>query len=79
MNVTLGPAQRALKRPGLPQRRSHDLRHTFATRRWRRERILLPMSRALGHTSVATSADVYMRVTPAMRDRLAQRMEQALG
>lgn len=35
------------------------------------------VSRALGHASVA--ADVYMRVTPAMKDRLAQRMEAALG
>jgi len=40
---------------------------------------LATVSRALGHTSVATTADVYMHVTPAMQDRLAQRMEQALG
>jgi integrase len=37
------------------------------------------VSRALGHTSVATTADVYMHVTPAMRDGLAARMEAVLG
>jgi len=28
---------------------------------------------------VATTADVYMHVTPAMRDRLALRMDAVLG
>lgn len=33
----------------------------------------------LGHTSVATTADVSMHVTPAMWDRLADRMDAMLG
>ena len=37
------------------------------------------VSRALGHASVAITADVYMHVTPAMRDGLAARMEAVLG
>lgn len=37
------------------------------------------VSRALGHASVAITADVYMHVTPAMKDGLAQRMEAVLG
>ena len=78
VNVTLS-LQRALRRLGLPQRRFHDLRHTFATLALEAGEDLATVSRALGHTSVATTADVYMHVTPAMQDRLAQRMEQALG
>lgn len=40
---------------------------------------LAVVSRALGHTSVATTADVYGHWTPAMADRLAARMEAVLG
>jgi integrase len=37
------------------------------------------VSRALGHASLATTADIYAHWTPAMRDRLAQRMDVVLG
>jgi integrase len=37
------------------------------------------VSRALGHTSLATTADIYGHWTPAMQDRLAQRMDTVLG
>lgn len=68
-----------LTRLGLPQRRFHDLRHTFATLAIEAGEDIATVSPALGHGSVATTADVYMHVTPAMKDRLAQRMEDALG
>ena len=78
VNVTRS-LQRTLKRLGLPQRRFHDLRHTFATLALEAGEDLATVSRALGHTSVATTADVYMHVTPAMQDRLALRMDAVLG
>ena len=78
VNVTLS-LQRTLRRLGLPRRRFHDLRHTFATLALEAGEDLATVSRALGHTSVATTADVYMHVTPAMRDGLAARMEAVLG
>lgn len=78
VNVTRS-LHRALRRLGLPQRRFHDLRHTFATLAIEAGEDLATVSRALGHTSVATTADVYMHVTPAMRDGLAARMEGVLG
>jgi len=78
VNVTLS-LQRTLRRLGLPQRRFHDLRHTFATLALEAGEDLAMVSRALGHASVAITADTYMHVTPSMRDGLAARMEQVLG
>ena len=77
-NVTLG-LQRTLRRLGLPHRRFHDLRHSFATLALEAGEDLAVVSRALGHTSVATTADVYGHWTPAMADRLAARMDAVLG
>lgn len=71
--------QRTLMRLGLPRRRFHDLRHTFAALALEAGEDLATVSRALGHTSVATTADAYMHVTPAMQDRLALRMAAVLG
>ncbi len=77
VNVTLS-LQRTLKRLGLPQRRFHDLRHTFPTLVIEAGEDIAVVRRALGHASVAITADVYMHVTPAMRDHLAARMEAIL-
>jgi len=78
VNVTLS-LQRTLRRLDLPRRRFHDLRHTFATLAIEAGEDIAVVSRALGHSSVAVTADVYMHVTPAMQDRLASRMEGVLG
>lgn len=78
VNVTLA-LQRNLRRLGLPQRRFHDLRHTFATLAIEAGEDISVVSRALGHASVAITADVYIHITPAMKDRLAARMEAVLG
>ena len=78
VNVTLS-LQRTLKRLGLPRRRFHDLRHTFATLALEAGEGLDAVSRALGHTSVATTAYTYGHWTPAMQERLAQRMDAILS
>lgn len=78
INVTLS-LQRTLRRLGLPRRRFHDLRHTFATLALEAGEGLDAVSRALGHTSVATTADIYGHWTPAMQERLAQRMDAVLS
>ena len=70
VNVTLS-LQRTLRRPGLSHRRFHDLRPTFATLALEAGEGLDAVSRALGHTSVATTADIYSHWTPAMQERLA--------
>lgn len=78
VNVTRS-LHRLLRRLGLPQKRFHDLRHTFATLAIEAGEDIAVVSRALGHSSVAITADIYMHVTPAMQDRLAARMETVLG
>ena len=59
VNVTRS-LHRALTRLGLPQRRFHDLRHTFATLAIEAGEDLAVVSRALGHASVAITADTYI-------------------
>jgi integrase len=78
VNVTLS-LQRTLRRLGLPRRRFHDLRHTFATLALEAGEGLDAVSRALGHTSVATTADIYGHWTPVMQERLAARMDAVLS
>ncbi len=57
----------------------HAFRHTVATLALDAGEGLDAVSRALGHTSVATTADIYGHWTPAMQERLALRMAEVLG
>jgi integrase len=63
----------------LPHQRFHDLRHAFATLMIESGEDLGVVSRILGHADLATTADVYAHLTPAMLDRAADRMEAMLG
>jgi integrase len=78
VNVTRD-LQRHLTRLGLPHQRFHDLRHAFATLALEAGEDLGVVSRILGHTTLATTADVYAHLTPAMLDRAAERMDAILG
>jgi integrase len=71
--------QRHLERLGLPRQRFHDLRHAFATVLIEDGEELGVVSRILGHSQYATTADVYAHLTPAMLDRAAARMDGLLG
>lgn len=70
--------QRHLARLGLPRQRFHDLRHAFATLMIEGGEDLAVVSRILGHSTIATTADVYAHLTPAMLDRAAERMDAIL-
>jgi integrase len=71
--------QRHLARLGLPHQRFHDLRHAFATLMIESGEDLGVVSRILGHADLATTADVYAHLTPAMLERAADRMDGILG
>ena len=65
-------------RLGLPVR-LHDLRHTAASLMLSAGVPLKVVSEALGHSSIAITADVYAHVTPDLRREAADAMDRALG
>ena len=67
-----------LERAGLPRQRFHDLRHAYATLLLEDGEELGVISRTLGHSQIATTADVYAHLTPAMLERTAARMDGVL-
>jgi len=71
--------QAVLQRAGLPRQRFHDLRHAYATLLLEAGADLYEVSRGLGHSSIATTANVYGHLTDRMRQRVAERMEAILG
>ncbi len=70
--------QQALVAAGLPRQRFHDLRHAYATLLEAGEELVL-VSKALGHSNLETTADVYSHLTPAMLERSASRMDSILS
>jgi integrase len=71
--------QRILAAAGLPHQRFHDLRHACATLLLEDGEELGVVSRILGHSHIATTADVYAHLTPAMLERSAARMDAILA
>lgn len=69
----------ALERAGLPTIRSHDLRHTAATLQLAAGVPLAVISRTLGHSTIAVTADIYAAVTPDLRREAADAMDRALS
>ena len=63
---------------GLPERRFHDLRHTYATESIRLGVPVKTISEALGHYSTAFTMDIYGHVTDEMQDDAARRMQAAI-
>jgi integrase len=64
-----------LRRAGVRRVRIHDLRHTAATHMLEAGEELFVVSKTLGHASIKQTADTYAHVTPALRRRLASRMD----
>jgi integrase len=70
--------QRALERARLPRQRFHDLRHATATLLIEAGEELGVVSKVLGHSNIGTTANVYAHLTPAMSQRVADRMDTIL-
>ena len=62
----------------LPDRRFHDLRHTFATEAIRAWVDVETVSKTLGHFSVGFTLDVYGHVTEEMKQEAARRIQLAI-
>jgi integrase len=67
--------QAALKRAGMPRQRFHDARHSVATLLIERGEELAVVSKLLGHSSIATTADVYAHLTRGMSARIAETLD----
>jgi integrase len=65
-------------RHGLPPIRLHDLRHTSASIGLAGGESLLEVSRRLGHSSIAITADTYSHISPATASESAQRLAQLI-
>ena len=71
--------QRILANAGIPRRRFHDLRHTSATLLLAQGVPLRVVTEILGHSQMATTADIYSHVLPVFMADAAERMDAALA
>lgn len=67
--------KRIVEKLGFPSARIHDLRHTFASISLESGDDLKTVSKALGHSKIGTTGDIYAHVTDKMRRESAERME----
>lgn len=67
--------KRIMEQIGIPDKRFHDLRHTFAVASLRAGDDIKTVQGNLGHHTAAFTLDVYGHVTEQMRQDSAQRME----
>jgi len=65
--------ERALKSAGVPFKKFHSLRHTFATQLLKKGEELLTVSRLLGHTSVKTT-EVYAHVVESTKKEAVEKL-----
>ena len=70
--------QNLAKSVGITGRRFHDLRHTHATLMLRQGIHPKIVSERLGHSTVATTLDVYSHVLPGLQEAAARRFDEGL-
>lgn len=70
--------QEALDRLGLPHVRFHDLRHTCASLLAAQGVPVEVVQQLLGHTSIRTTADVYVHPTPQAQRAAVERLDSLL-
>lgn len=69
--------KRIMERMGLPERRFHDLRHTFATQALRAGVDFKTLQVCMGHSTIVTTMTIYAHVLDDMKQDAADRMQQA--
>ncbi len=70
---------RLVKRARIPHVRFHDLRHSFGTLVLASGVDLKTVSTALGHSTIATTANVYLHAVPSLEHDAAARLDAMLG
>lgn len=73
--VVLRRFKKALEKAGLPEKRFHDLRHTYAVTSLYAGDDVKTVQENLGHHSASFTLDQYGHVTEMMREASARRME----
>jgi len=71
--------KRLLEREGINKHRFHDLRHTAATLLLAQGVPLRVLQEILGHSQLATTADIYTHVLPVLMADAAANMDAALA
>ncbi len=71
--------QGLLKKTGLPHMRFHDLRHSAATILLQARVQLKTVQELLGHSTIATTADIYSHVSLEMREEVVNKMDDFFG
>jgi integrase len=64
-----------LKKSGLPHIRFHDLRYSAATILLQAKVQLKTVQELLGHSTIATTADIYSHVSLEMREEVVNKMD----
>jgi integrase len=67
--------QRLLRDAGLPKMRFHDLRHSAATILLEARVHLKMVQERLGHSSIATTADIYSHISPEMQQETVDKID----
>jgi integrase len=71
--------QGLLKKAGLPHMRFHDLRHSAATILLQAKAQLKTVQELLGHSTIATTADIYSHVSLEMQEEVVAKMDDFFG
>ena len=66
--------KRVLNNIGFPDRKFHDLRHTFATRLFELEEEPKTVQELLGHSNISTTLDIYTHVLEGMKKKAASKL-----